>query len=177
MAKENIWVDPLGVVKLKYKGLDLGKTTADTELTIDMDIKDIIYQQDGTKYADKVRTGQAIMINATFGEIKTSLLAKLQPGFTASGDGNSMILSRSLYNSMKDNECGILLVTRVDQYGNEETSVRHRIKFFKAAAEITGPVQWGADTQRNVPVTFHCFWDNAKRAFGFSGNESSLSFT
>jgi hypothetical protein len=170
----NIWEGVLGVVTIKFNNVDLGKTTADTEMVIEQDVKDILFQQSGTKYADKVRTGQAIMINCTFGEISTSLIEQLHKGFTASGIGDSLSLSRSLYQSWLTSEAKTLELSRVDSEGTASTDPVYKVTFFKAAPEITGSIQWGADTQRNLAVTFHCFFDTAENAYGYSGYLSSF---
>ena len=49
---------PLGVVQLEFNGVDIGKTFEDTEIEFIQDVTDILYAQDGTQPADKVRTGQ-----------------------------------------------------------------------------------------------------------------------
>lgn len=173
----NAWEGVLGVVRITFNGVSLGKTTADTEITIDQDIKDIIFQQDGTKYSDKVRTGVAHQVTCVFGEIDTALLEQLHKGWEKSTAENSMKLGRSLYQSWKTAEAKVLKLTRVDSEGNASTDPRHQIVFYKAAPEITGPVMWGADTQRNVPVTFHIFFDDTESAFGYSGFASSVGLT
>lgn len=166
----NVYFKPPGAAGFTY----LGKTTADTEITIDQDIKDIIFQQDGTKYADKIRTGVVHQVNATFGEIDTELLELMHNGWEASGSGNSMKLGRSLYQSWKDSEAGVLKLVRIDSEGSDSTDPFFTLNFYKAAPEITGPIQYGADTQRNLPTTFHVFWDETQGAFGYMGNASSV---
>lgn len=173
----NIWEGVLGVVDITFNNVPLGKTTAETTLAKDQDIKDIIFQQNGTKFADKVRTGLALMVNCTFGEISTALLEQMMPGWAASNSGNSLNLGRSLYQSMKDDEAKVLLLKRVDSDGNASLDLRHRLKFYKAAPEITGEIQWGADVQRNLAITFHIFWDEAEDSFGYSGYATSLGLT
>lgn len=172
----NIWEGVLGVVRINFDSIDLGKTTADTELVPDQDIKDIIFQQSGTKYQDKVPTGLAWMLNTTFGEITTTLLEKMLNGLTKSGSGNSLKMTRSLYFSWRDN-AKALIVRRVDSEGVSSTDPLYRLKFYKAYPEVTGNIQWGADTQRNLAVTFHIFWDETEKAFGYSGYATSLGMT
>ena len=170
----NFWEGVLGVVRLEFGGVSYGKTTADTEIVVDQDIKDIIFQQDGTKYADKVRTGIVYQVTATFGEIDTELLATLDQGLTASGGGNSLKISRDLYRSWKDTFADELKLIRVDSEGTASADPVFQMTFYKAAPEITGNIQYGADTQRGIAVTFHVFYDDTKKAFGYSGYESSL---
>ena len=169
----NIWEGALGVVRIRYNNLDLGKTTADTELVPDQDIKDIIYQQDGTKYYDKVPTGIAWMLNCVFGEISTSLLEQMLDGLEPSGGGNSLKMTKSLYFSWREN-AKVLIVRRVDSEGVASADPLFRLNFYAAYPEITGNIQWGADTQRNLAITFHIFWDETEQAFGYSGYATSL---
>jgi hypothetical protein len=170
----NAWEGPLGVVNVTFNGVEMGKTTADTEIVPDEDLKDIIYQQDGTKYQDKIRTGIAWQVNVTFGEISTTLLEDLLEGWEKSAGGDSLKMNKSLYQSMRNNEAHVLKLTRVDSEGTSSTDPRHVITFYKAAAQVTGNIQWGADTQRNLAVTFYIFWDETEKAFGYSGFFSSL---
>ena len=173
----NVWEGVLGVVDIYFNNVYLGKTTADTELAIDEDLKDVIFQQDGTKYYDKVRTGIAWMLNCTFGQIDTDLAVTLLQGWVKSTTGNSVKIGRSLYQSMRNNEALPLEIRRVDSEGNPSTDPRHRIKFWLAAPQVTGNFQWGADTQRNLAVTFFIFFNENEEAFGYSGYATSVSVT
>jgi hypothetical protein len=164
----------IGVVNVEWNGVDYGKTTADTEIVVDQDIKDIIYQQDGTKYADKVRTGIVYQVNVTFGEIDNALLASLDQGITASGGGDSLKMGRDLYQSWKDTFANSLVLKRVDSDGVSSTDPLFWATFYKAAPEVTGSIPYGADTQRAVTVTFHVFYDDTNGAFGYTGYASSL---
>ena len=176
---------PLGVVKIGFAGYDLGKTTAECMLTPDQDIKDILYQQDGTKAADHVRTGIEYVIKATFGEISTSLIKLLMAG--VSSVNNSVaddygILGRSVYQSMKDQEAGVLRVIAVDANGLASEEDEDIFNFYEVIPIITGDlIQWGADTQRNLAIDFkvkyHQF-DTAityatKGGFGYWGDPTS----
>jgi hypothetical protein len=169
---KNFWEGVLGVVNINFNGVDLGKTTADTEIVIEQDIKDILFQQDGTQFADKVRTGMAISITATFGEISTALLETIQSGFVKVGE--NLKISRSLYQSMKDTEAKPMTLTRIDSEGDESTNPLYKLNVYKAVPIITGNIVYGADTQRGIGVTFYCFWDSTKKAFAYSGYASSL---
>jgi len=173
----NVWEGVLGVVNIYFNSVYLGKTTADTELAIDEDLKDIIFQQDGTKYQDKVRTGISWQLNCTFGQIDTDLVTTLLQGWVKSSSGNSVKIGRSLYQSMKNNESLPLEIRRVDSDGNSSTDPRHKIKFYLAAPQVTGNVMWGADTQRNLAVTFFVFWNETEGAFAYSGYASSVGLT
>lgn len=173
---------PLGVVKVGFKGYDLGKTTAETTMKVDQDIKDIIYQQDGTKPADKVRTGAVVLITGTFGEVKTKTLALLQAGITAghtSADEDFGVLGRSVYQSMRDNEVGGLKLAACSADGIASEEPEDQFCFYEAVFNLTGNlVNWGADVQRGLPfeiyVFFHPFAEGEstahRGAFGYWGD-------
>jgi len=169
----NAWEGCLGVVTVEFNGVDMGKTTADTEIVIDKDVKDIIYQQNGTKFFDKVMTGMALQVNFTIGEITTARLASAIPGWVKSTGGNSLKMGKSIYQSWKDNAKKLVLI-RVDSEGSASTDPKFKINFYKAFLEVTGNIQYGADTQRNLAITAHIFWHSTASAFGYSGYASSL---
>ena len=162
VGASDLFEGPLGVVKIGFKGFDLGKTTSDAILSVEQDVKDIIYQQDGTKPADHVRTGIDLMLAVTFGEISTGLLALLQAGITtqnATPTEDSGTMDRNIYQSMRDNEAGVLRVTAVDENGAAQTDLEHLLNFYEAIAIVDGElINWGNDTQRNLPVTFRIKW-------------------
>ena len=151
---------PLGVVQVGFKGWDLGKTTAQTQLTPDLNIKEILYQQFGTKAADHVITGADMMVEATFGEISTELLKLLVPYLIASGgsagDGNdSGTLKTDLYESMLETVAGGLRLVSVNAQGVPSEEDEDVFSFYNAIPLINGAlIQWEADTQRNLPVNF-----------------------
>lgn len=177
--------EPLGVVKIGFAGYDLGKTTSECMLTPDQDIKDILYQQDGTKAADHVRTGIEYTVKATFGEIKTSLVRLLMSGISsdnASADDDYGIVGRSVYQSMRDTEAGVLRVIAVDADGLASEEDEDIFNFYEVIPIISGDlIQWGADTQRNLPVDFKIKYHKfdelityaTKGGFGYWGDPSS----
>jgi len=143
-GNSKLFEGPLGVVQVGYKGYNLGKTTADTNLTPDQDIKDIIFQQDGTKPSDNVRTGIEFLMTVTFGEINTGLLVAMM-----------RTIGRSIYQSMRDTEAGVLKVASVDANGVASDSDDDILFFYEAIPIVEGDlINWGADTQRNFPVNF-----------------------
>jgi hypothetical protein len=161
-GNSKLFEGPLGVVRVGFKGYDLGKTTADANLTPDQDVKDIMYQQDGTKAADHVRTGIDYVLAVTFGEIKTGLLKLLMAGISslnASPAEDSGTIDRSIYQSMRDNEGGALKVAAVDENGEAFDDLEHILNFYEAIPIVNAElVNWGADTQRNFPVEFRIKW-------------------
>ena len=157
-----LFLGPLGIVQIGFKGYDLGKTTADSVLAVEEDIKDINYQQDGSKPADHVRTGVVWVLSATFGEIKTGLLALLMSGISSSepvDDGG--IIDKSVFKSMLDNEAGVMKVAAVDEFGVALADLEHILNFYHVIPIIPGElINWGVDTQRNLPVEFRIKYHN-----------------
>lgn len=156
---------PLGVVKIGFKGYDLGKTTAETALKVDQDIKDIMYQQDGTKPSDKVRTGAVVVISGTLGEVKTKTIALLMAGITAghaSAADDFGVIGRSVYQSMRENEAGPVKVAACSADGLPSDLPEDIFSFYEGFINITGNIaNWGADVQRalafEITIPFHAF--------------------
>lgn len=149
---------PLGVVKIGFAGFDLGKTNDDANLTPDQDIKEIMYQQDGTKAADHVKTGIEYILAATFGEIKTGLLRLMMGGISSASVGgatDSGTIGRNIYSSMLNNEANVLKIAAVDENGIASESDEDIMFFYTVIPLVEGElINWGADTQRNFPVSF-----------------------
>lgn len=174
--------EPLGVVQVGFNGFDMGKTTADSMLTPDQDIKDILYQQDGTKAADSVRTGLEYILKVTFGEINTGLLLQLMSGLSSENHDpaeDSMTFGRCLYRSMRDDEAKVLRVVAVDCDGIPSALDADILNWYEAIPIVNADlIVWGADTQRNIPVEFkikyHIFADGESTtktgAFGYFGD-------
>lgn len=153
----DLFKDPLKVVQLGFKGYDLGLTTDTTTLKPELDIKDIMYQQKGTKAYDHVITGADWLLTATFGEIKTELLTVLCPYLVASGGSSgadSGHVKAEMYKSMLDNYAGVLKVAPIaDQVPSEE--VENTMFFYIVIPLINSDlINWGADVQRNLQVEF-----------------------
>lgn len=173
---------PLGVVKIGFKGYDLGKTTAETTLKLDQDIKDILYQQDGTKASDKVRTGAVMVVTGTLGEVKTKTLALLMAGVTAGHSSASEdfgVLGRSVYQSMRENEAGAAKIAACSANGIPSELDEDIFCFYEAFINLTGNlINWGADVQRGLPfemtIPFHAFAAGESTAhngaFGYWGD-------
>ncbi len=153
---------PLGVVQVGFKGFNLGKSTAETILTPDQDIKDINYQQDGSKAADHVRTGIDYLLAVTFGEISTGLIDLLMSGVstqTVNPASDSGMIDRVMYESMRDVEAGGLKVAACDVNGVPLATLVSIVNFYEAIPIVNGDlVNWGADTQRNFSMQFRIKW-------------------
>jgi hypothetical protein len=168
---DNFFEGELGVVRIEFNDILMGKTTEDTEIQWIEDIQDIFFQQDGSQPADKIPTGQAYMVTCTFGEITLARLQQLMRGFTPTG--NSVALTRDLYRSAKTNFSKKLVLKRVDSDGDSWTNTHFWLTFYAAFPMVTGNFQWGATTQRNIQVQFYIFRDDTNKAFGYVGNATS----
>jgi len=153
-----LFTGPLGVVRLGFDGYDLGKTVGDSNLTPDQDIKDIMYQQEGSKPSDHVRTGIEYLVNATLGEISTTLVGILMAGISAGPDAGSDDaghIDRSIFQSMLSDEAKVLKIAACDENGLASALPEDIMNFYHAIPIITGElVNWGVDTQRNLPIQF-----------------------
>lgn len=148
---------PLGVVQIGFDGYDLGLTSADTILKPDIDFKEILAQQKGTKGYDEVITGCNWMLSATFTEIRTELLAIIAPYLfdnTGSSGADAGVYKANLYESLIDTVSKPLRVAAVQDMLPVET-VDSQMNFYVAIPKVSGDfIVWGADTQRNIPVEF-----------------------
>lgn len=171
----NFMEGPLGVVKLEFDGVDLGKTLGGAEIEFIEDVFDIMYDQDGTQPGDKVRTGCAWQITTQLAEQTLTILEKVMSGIVRAGQ--SAKLGRELYLSGKENEAKVLKIYRVDSDGVKSTDDHFILTFYKGWPQVTGPVTYGPDAQRSLPVTIYCFYDDDNNAFGYFGNASSVGLT
>jgi len=171
VGNSKLVAEPLGVVQLAFGGYDLGKTVEEATLSPDSDIKDIMYQQDGTKAADHVITGEDWVLKTVFGEISTKLLALLKYGIETLNDSTSDdhgLFGRQQYKSMRDNFADVLKVAAVSGDGIPSELEEDTMFFYEAIPIIDGTlINWGADSQRNLTVNFKIKWH--KFATGESG--------
>jgi hypothetical protein len=154
---------PLGNSYVAFNGWLLGKTTEDIAFNKDEDVKDIMYSQDGTKPSDHVSTGHLMNVSATFGEIKTSLLKQILYSFnsqaTAATD-DSGTFGRNIYTSLRNTKAKPLRIYATDSDGNILTNDQDIINCYEALPLIDeNIINWGADTQRNLPVTFQIYFN------------------
>jgi hypothetical protein len=153
---------PLGNVYIGFDGVILGKTTADTALKPDEDVKDIKYSQDGSKASDHVSTGKLFNLTAEFGEISTALLKKLDYSFSSNalvGGNDSGVLGRFIYTSLRDNKAKVLKIWATDADGNILENAHDTLCFYEVLPVIdSNLINWGAETQRNVPVSFKIYY-------------------
>ena len=145
---------PLGVIQIGHKGYDLGRTVDVAELMPDIDMKDIMYQQNGTKANDHVVTGANWKISGSFGEIKTDLLKIIAPYlFDSEGavSNDSGTFKADLYTSLLDTIAGVTKIASVvDQ--SPSLQVEDTAYFYRSFFMIQGGlINWGADAQRNLP--------------------------
>jgi hypothetical protein len=148
---------PLGVVQIGFEGYDLGKTVDAATLKPDLDVKDIMYQQNGSKAKDHVITGADWILAGSFGEINTELLKIIAPYLVASSGSagsDSGYFKADLYESLLDTVAGVVKVASVTQQV-PSTDVEDTMYFYLGIPIINGDlINWGADVQRNLPFEF-----------------------
>ncbi len=181
-GSSKLTAEPLGIVEIGFKGYDFGKTTAGTILGPDEDVKDILYQQDGTKKGDSVRTGIMYKLTCTFGEISTGMLVQLMSGITSQNHDaaeDTGTVGRNMYQSMRTNEAGVLQAASVNENGVPSALPQDIFNFYEAVPKITSHIlNWEADAQRNVVVEFDIYWhpfasgesSTKEGAFGYWGD-------
>lgn len=163
-GNSKLFLGPLGNCRIEFDSDLLGKTTEDTSLTKIEDVKDILYSQDGTQPADHVSTGMLMQLNATFGEISTELLKKLLYSFDSqvsnpAVDDDSGTFGRYIYTSLRDNKAKVLKAYATDSEGAACTGDENIGCFYEAVPIIDeNIINWGADTQRNLPVRFVIYY-------------------
>ncbi len=153
----------LGNVLINFGGDDLGKTTEDSQLTKIEDVKDILYSQDGTQPSDHISTGILYQLSATFGKIRTSLLEKILYSFSSEAvdpsSDDSGTFGRYIYLSLRDNKGAKLIVTATDENGVARTVDDDIMNFYEVVPLIDeNIINWGADTQRNLPTRFMIYY-------------------
>jgi len=164
----------MGVVLLKFDGVDLGMTLDNTSLERLADIKDIKFAQRGTQPSDLVPTGQGWKLTTKLGETTLARLAKLTQGTTVIN--HSAKLAQDLYRGAYDNFARRLEIVRCDSDGVASTRAEDRVVFYKAFPKVTGAIggPMGPDQQRGTDVEFTMLYDRGRCAFGFSGRASSV---
>lgn len=165
--------DYLGIVKLKYKNVSLGKTNGGTIITKTPSIKDIVSDQDGDKPFDGIRIGEEFKIKATLIDIDNELLAIIDPGLALSGNKKSVDLNRSLFQSIRS-EAGVLEITRCNDKGVESTNPDDRAYLFEVSAVLTGDMSKFDLNQRSLEVEFKVWWNETYQTYGYVGYASSL---
>ena len=163
----------LGVVRLNFNGIDLGKTIDEVSIEWIEDIKDIFFAQDGTQPADKIPTGQAYQVTCKIGENTLARLQQVLRGVNVVG--NNAKFGADLYRSGKDNFSFPLIITRVNSDGVASTNPLFRAYCYKAFPMVNGPIgAFGPDTQRETEVVFYLFRDDTTKQFFYTGYASSL---
>jgi hypothetical protein len=166
----------LGVVKLTFNNVSLGKSMGECTIEHIEDKKEIKHDQDGTQPFDYVITGQAWKVKVPLSEITIARMQAVTRGITiASGGSTSM--GKDMFRSCRDNHTYKLILKRVMSDGSETTDPMYIINFYKAFPYITAPLKYSVDGQRVMEVEFYVFEDTANKMFGYVGYNSSLGLT
>jgi hypothetical protein len=164
----NIIEKELAVVWLFFNKIDLGKTSGGTKWTIEIDEKEIMKDQLGTKPADLLRTGIAHRVVTSLTEGTVKRLALIDRSFKTTGAELSIDFSAELFTSSLANAKTLVLVDINDN------SIGGKIKFYKACAKLTGEISYGPDQQKIYGVEFYMFRDETYDSFGYYGDPASL---
>lgn len=143
---------PLGQCLLYFSGFLLGKTTDDTILKLDRDIKDIMFSQTGTKAVDWVCTGELYSVEATMGETTEELISILDKSWVVDNVGNAF-LKKDLYESYLANRAAELKIVKVDGNGTPISGDTYTFNFYQAVPIVNGDImQFGADSQKGLKL-------------------------
>jgi hypothetical protein len=164
----NIIRKELAVVDVYYKKYYLGKTTGGCTWTIEIDEKEIMKDQLGTKPADLLRTGLSHMITTSLAEGTPTRLSVVDRNMITTGAGLSLDFSAELFTSSL-NDAGTLVLKDIN-----DNSVGGKLKFYLASAKITGEIAFGPDQQKAYQVEFYCFRNEVYDSFGYYGDPASL---
>lgn len=158
----------LGVVDIIYKKSDLGKTSGGTIWAIEVDEKEIMKDQLGTKPADLLRTGIAHRVTTSLAEGTVERLSLIDRNFKTTGAALSIDLSAELFTSSLD-DAGTLILRDIN-----DNSIDGKIKFYLAGAKLTGEITFGPDQQKIYGVEFYMFRNETYDSFGYYGDPTSL---
>jgi len=166
----------LGVCKITFNSIDMGKSMGGCEIEFVEDIKDILHDQDGTQPYDKVPTGQAWLVRTPLSEITAIRLQQITRGVTIAGAG-SVSFGKNMFISGRENFAKKLVLKRVDSTGVVSADPMFILNFYKAMPRITAPLTYTVDGQRVMSVEWYIFEDETNKMFGYLGYNSSLGLT
>ena len=166
----------IGVGRIEFNGIDLGKTVGDIEFEKVEDIKDIMYAQDGTQYFDKVPTGISYSAKITLGEVTVDLLDRIDDHSDKTPGGTGLILGKSIYRSLRDNAVPTI-IKRVDSRGNSSTNPIYWLTLPLTFITTSGIPVLGPDAQRTVEANLIVFYDTDNNLFGYTGLDSCAGVT
>jgi hypothetical protein len=158
----------LGVVNLYFNKIDLGKTSGGTKWTVEVDEKEIMHDQDGTKPSDLLRTGISHKVVTSLAEGTIQRLALVDRSFKTTGLNLSLNMDGELFTSSRDNAKTLVLRDMNDG------TIGGAIKFYLASGKMTGEISYGPDQQILYGVEFYCFKDTTYDSFGYFGDPDSL---
>jgi hypothetical protein len=158
----------IGVGRVEFDSVDLGKTIGDIEFEKVEDIKDITFAQDGTQPHDKVPTGIFYMAKVVLGETTIALIDKIDDHSNKTPGGTGLKLGKSIYRSLRDNAKQTVF-KRVDSQGNSSTNPLYWLTAPKTFITTTGIPVLGPDSQRSIEATIYLFYDETNELFAYTG--------
>jgi hypothetical protein len=169
---------PIGVCRVRFNGVELGKTLDVVEVTPVEDIKEILHAQDGTQPYDYVPTGQGWSFKCKMTEPTWLRIKELMRGITVTPAGTSAKAGRDMYRLARTSFAKELILTRVDSDGVNSTNALFVLTVFLAFPKIATDIgQYGPDNQRAVEVEFIALYHESHKCFWYSGYGSSLDIT
>lgn len=158
----------LAVCYLHYKQVDLGETVGGTKWTIEMDEKEIMSDQMGTKPDDLLTTGRIHKISTQLKDGTVEKLSMIDPSFKTTGMFLSIDFTGELFESARE-KAGTLVVRDMN-----DATAGGALKFYLAYAKLTGEIAFGPDQQKVYGVEFYCFRDKTHNSFGYFNDPGSL---
>lgn len=168
----DFWDGPVGVVGLKWNGVNLGKTNADTTISTILAFTEVMHNDDGTEFYDKVFSGKRKELACTLSEITSERLALLMDSFEKSAGGSTKE-GRKLFHSMRD-QAAELEIYLLDEDSEATTDPLFICKAPLAYPEQTSEFTRGPGVQTSVSFTFHLFYDPTQKCFIYTGAISSF---
>ena len=169
---------PIGVCRITFNNVDLGKSLDQVEVTPGENLKEIFHAQDGTMPYDYIPTGQGWTFKFKLTEPTWNRMKELMRGLTVTADGLSAKAGRDLYRSARENFAKEMILTRVDSDGVRSTDPVDIVTVLLAFPAITTDIgQYGPENQRAVEVTVIALYDEDQECYLYSGYGSSLGIT
>lgn len=164
----------VGAVQIRIDGIDYGKSEGSAEIEYVEDIFDSFRAQNGTQPTDKTVTGQAWLLRLNFADPSPALYNILTRGGTVSGNGKSYSAGCELYKSGRANHGHLVELTRLEGCDQPSSDPADKLTFLNMMFTVTGPTEYGPDTQKIIPAEGYAFLDETAGVFWWSGYESSL---
>ncbi len=163
----------LGVLKITFNNISMGKSMGGCEIEKVEDIKDIMHDQNGTQPWDKIVTGQAWLVRTPLSEITVARIQQVSRGIVVAAGGSTKF-EDDMFRSGRDNFAKKLILKRINSDGSETTDPMYTFNFYLAFPRITAPFTYTVDGQRVMEVEWYIFKSTTNNCYGYMGYNSSL---